>query len=86
MEENKDNTLKNIIEEIEHNSIVMFYLDQKGRVTVLSSGNLSKKQKKISERMLTSIEPSIILSLVFLVEISIIKFQEFINRIITRRA
>ena len=82
----KINEIKNnILEDIENNSIIMFYLDPEGRITVISSGNLSKCQIKVAERMLSSIEPSIILSIVLKIEILLVKFQEFLYRLFAKK-
>lgn len=82
----KINEIKNnMLEDIENNSAIMFYLDSEGRMTVVSSGNLSKSQIKIAERMLSSIEPSIILAIVLKIEILIVKFQEFLYRLFAKK-
>lgn len=65
-----------ILNQIQHDSIIMFYLDSSGKMTIISSGELSETQIKISENVLSVIEPSIILSIVLFVEITLIKIQE----------
>ena len=71
-----DKEKERILHQIQHDSIIMFYLDSSGKMTIISSGELSKTQLKISENVLSVIEPSIILSIVLFIEITLIKLQE----------
>ena len=68
-----------ILNQIQNDSIIMFYLDSSGKMTIISSGELSKTQIKISENILSVIEPSFILTVVLFIEIILIKLQERIS-------
>lgn len=80
-----DKIKNDLLKDIEENSIIMFYLDSKGRITVISSGSLSQSQVKIAERMMASVEPSFILLLILKIEILLIKMQEFIYRFFSKK-
>lgn len=65
-----DNVSEFIKNDIEKNSGIMFYVGYSGDVIMLSTGSLSKKQKKIAERMLISADNhSIVLRLIISLEI-----------------
>ena len=65
-----DNVTEFIKNDIEKNSGIMFYVGHSGDVIMLSTGSISKKQKKIAERMLISADNhSIVLRLVISLEI-----------------
>ena len=65
-----DNVTAFIKRDIEKNSGIMFYVGYTGDVIMLTTGELSKQQQKIAERMLVSAsDHSIILRLVISLEI-----------------
>jgi len=74
-----DKEKERILNQIQNDSIIMFYLDSSGKMTIISSGELSKTQIKISENILSVIEPSFILTVVLFIEIILIKLQERIS-------
>ena len=77
-----DEAKQNILDDIQKEGIVMLYLHPNGAITTITSGNLSKKQIKLAERLLTAVEPSLILSIIFFIEISFIKIQDVFFRMI----
>mgnify|MGYP001448067425 CR=1 FL=1 len=73
-EEEKKEKLEETVDfikgDIENYSGIMFYVGYSGDVIMLTSGNVSKRQQKIAERMLISADNhSIVLRLVISLEI-----------------
>ena len=69
-----------ILDDIQKEGIIMLYLHSNGDITTITSGNLTKKQIKIAERLVAAIEPSLILSIIFFIEIIFVKIQDLFVR------
>ena len=85
---NKDNkeVMENIAKDISDKSAAMFFVNSEGSMTMITTGEMSKEQKKVCTKMLVaSGNHSIILAVVLSLEINfeklIYKFLEWFKRL-----
>jgi hypothetical protein len=67
---------KQVIDEIKESGAILVYINVDGNITLLTSGNITKLQSKTAERMLISVNPSIILSIIIWMEINFVKLED----------
>lgn len=78
-----DETLK----DLESNKSVIFFISSNGNISMISTGDISPKQKKICERILVSCgDHSIILSIFLYLEILFEKFVFKIKDIVNSKS
>ena len=76
MKKEDKKTLDFLKEDMEENGAVVVYITSKGDLMLITTGELKKPQIKVAERVLTAAKPSIILSIVLFIEVSLIKLEE----------
>lgn len=76
MNQEDKKTLDFLKEDMEENGAVVVYITSEGDLMLVTTGELKKPQIKVAERVLTAAKPSIVLSIVLFIEISLIKLEE----------
>jgi len=67
---------RQVIDEIKESGAILVYVNTDGNVTLLTSGNITKLQSKTAERMLISVNPSVILRIVIWIEVNFVKLED----------
>ena len=70
-----------IIKDIKESSTILIHVDKEGDITLLTAGNITKKQSKTAERMLITVSPSIILLLFLSIEVFFVKLEDTASKI-----
>lgn len=78
-EENKKKEYDHLINDLKDNGAMLIYLDNKGNITLLTTGDITKIQTNIAEKMLAAARPSFVLGLILFVEINIIRFEDKVS-------
>lgn len=77
---------KQVISDIKESGAILVYVNASGDITLLTSGNITKPQSKTAERMLITLNPSIILRIILWLEITFVKIEdivlEFVKKIL----
>lgn len=76
MKKEDKKTLDFLKEDMEENGAVVVYITSEGDLMLITTGELKKPQIKVAERVLTAAKPSIVLSIVLFIEVSLIKLEE----------
>ncbi len=82
VEENKknnENLYEKELDEIKESGVILMYLNNKGNITLLTSGKITKIQSKTAEKMLAACSPSLVLSIVLFIEIAIVKLEDKVS-------
>lgn len=67
---------KQVISDIKESGAILVYVNTSGDITLLTSGKITKPQSKTAERMLITINPSLILRTVLWLEIAFVKLED----------
>lgn len=79
--ENLDSVMNFITEDIEKKSSVLFYIGSDGDIILLSTGECTKQQVKVAERMLIAGgDHSFVLKLFLAIEIILTRFEDKISQ------
>ena len=70
---------KQVINNIEENGAILVYVNTSGDITLLTSGKITKPQSKTAERMLITINPSLILRTFLWLEIAFVKLEDTVS-------
>ena len=77
---------KQVISDIKESGAILVYVNTSGDITLLTSGKITKPQSKTAERMLITLNPSIILRTILWLEITFVKIEdivlEFVKKIL----
>lgn len=76
MKKENEEHYDHLVNDLKENGAVLMYVDNGGNITLLTTGDITKVQSNIAERMLAAARPSLVLSLILFVEISIVKFED----------
>jgi hypothetical protein len=76
MKKENEEHYDHLVNDLKENGAVLMYIDNGGNITLLTTGDITKVQSNITERMLAAARPSLVLSLILFVEISIVKFED----------
>ena len=81
--ENKDKDVnevqKQVISDIKESGAILVYINTSGDITLLTSGNITKDQAKVAERMLITANSSIILRVILWMEITFVKIEDTVT-------
>ena len=83
-DEDVNEVQKQVINEIKESGAILVYINVDGNITLLTSGNITKLQSKTAERMLISVKPSIILSIIIWMEINFVKLEDAVNGFLSK--
>ena len=75
---------KQVINDIKESGAVLVYVNTSGDITLLTSGKITKPQSKAAERMLITINPSLILRIVLWLEIAFVKFEDIVSEFLRK--
>ena len=78
-DKDRNEVQRQVIDEIKENGAILVYVNADGNVTLLTSGNITKLQSKTAERMLISVNPSIVLRIVIWMEVSFVKLEDVVS-------
>ena len=70
---------KQVISDIKESGAILVYVNTSGDITLLTSGKITKPQSKTAERMLITINPSLILRTVLWLEITFVKLEDVVS-------
>ena len=70
---------KQVISDIKESGAILVYVNTSGDITLLTSGKITKPQSKTAERMLITINPSLILRTVLWLEIAFVKLEDAVS-------
>ena len=70
---------KQVINNIEENGAILVYVNTSGDITLLTSGKITKSQSKTAERMLITINPSLILRTILWLEVTFVKLEDIVS-------
>ena len=70
---------KQVISDIKESGAILVYINASGNITLLTSGNITKPQSKTAERMLITINPSIVLRAILWMEITFAKLEDTVS-------
>ena len=68
-----------VINDIKESGAILVYINANGHITLLTSGDITKSQSKTAERMLITLNPSIILRCILWLEISFVKLGDIVS-------
>ena len=69
-----------VINDIKESGAILIYVNTSGDITLLTSGNITKRQSKTAERMLITINPSFVLQITLWLEIAFVKLEDMFSR------
>ena len=70
---------KQVISDIKESGAILVYVNTSGNISLLTSGKITKPQSKTAERMLITINPSLILRTVLWLEIAFVKLEDAVS-------
>ena len=70
---------KQVIDDIKESGAILVYVNTSGDITLLTSGKITKPQSKTAERMLITINPSLILRTFLWLEIAFVKLEDTVS-------
>lgn len=70
---------KQVISDIKESGAILVYVNTSGDITLLTSGKITKPQSKTAERMLITINPSLILRTILWLEIAFVKLEDVVS-------
>ena len=70
---------KQVISDIKESGAILVYVNTSGDITLLTSGKITAPQSKTAERMLITINPSLILRTVLWLEVVFVKLEGIVS-------
>ena len=77
-DEDTNEVQNQIVNNIKESGAILVYVNTKGNITLLTSGKITKPQSLTAERMLITINPSLILRIVLWLELTFVKLEDIV--------